>query len=84
MRPPPDVTTPEARRAVSHCLADNAPNGTDCWICGQELDYGLPNGHHLQAVAYLLGGDPTEQANYAPAHRECNHRAVMPPTSRQW
>lgn len=63
-----------ARRALRRRVAAmRAP----CWICGLDIDYGLPARHPDsyeldELVPVSKGGDPLDPANVAPAHRRCN------------
>jgi hypothetical protein len=72
-----------AARAAATCLVDNGATGTPCWVCGRALNFALPKKHHLAAVAYLVGADPAEPSDLAPAHRECRDKATQR-NSRQW
>lgn len=78
------VTSKAERQAAADCLTDASPAGEPCALCARPLDYELHRKHHLAAVAYHLGGDPTEPSSLVPAHRTCRDRAMVPPTSRQW
>jgi 5-methylcytosine-specific restriction endonuclease McrA len=50
-----------------------------CWICSEEIDLTLHRNHkkswtldHL--VPLSAGGDPYDESNLRPAHRDCNSR----------
>ena len=75
--------TTRAARAAAACIIANGATSTPCWLCGRVINYALAKKHHLAAVAYLVGGDPTEPANLAPTHRECHDKASQR-TSREW
>jgi 5-methylcytosine-specific restriction endonuclease McrA len=50
-----------------------------CWICSEEIDLTL---HHTHKKSWTLdhmvplskGGDPYDENNLRPAHRDCNSR----------